>query len=349
MLRDPGRNTIDVALVVVPQTAPAVLYSLLEVFSSVGSVWEELTGKSAGPVRMRAQVVADHLGPMTCALGAPVMPHASFSDEQACEVVIAPDMMFASGFDPRGCWPEAVRWIRMQHERGAVIASVCTGSLLLAESGILNGVEAASHWGAVPLFRQFYPQVQLKPEKVLALAGPEHRIITAGGAGSWVELALYLIARYCGQEEAVRTSKVFLLGDRSDGQLPFASMTRPRAHADATIEGCQVWIAEHYEAANPVARMIDQSGLPARTFKRRFQASTGYTPIEYVQTVRIEEAKHMLETTATPTDQVGVAVGYSDPTSFRRLFKRMTGITPARYRQRFQSMLPRNEDSTASR
>jgi transcriptional regulator GlxA family with amidase domain len=338
MRRTQSGETVHVGLLAVPQTAPAVLYSLFEVLSLVGTAWEGLTGKSAGKVRMEVSVVAQRGAPVTCALGVPIMPHASFSDMRGYDVVIAPDILFEPGFDPRGCWPAAARWLRTQFEQGAIVGSVCTGAVLLAESGLLDGIEAASHWGAVPLFRQYYPQVRLKPEKVLALAGPEHRIITAGGAASWTELALYLIARFCGQEEAVRSSKVYLLGDRSEGQLPFASMIRPRGHTDPRIEICQVWIAEHYETPSPVGRMIEQSCLSPRTFKRRFQAATGYTPIEYVQTLRVEEAKYLLETTVLPTEQVGQAVGYADPASFRRLFRRMTGITPARYRQRFQSI-----------
>jgi transcriptional regulator GlxA family with amidase domain len=204
--------------------------------------------------------------------------------------------------------------------------------LLLAEVGVLDGLEATSHWGVVPLFHELYPQVRLKPEKVLALAGPEQRIITAGGAASWIDLALYLIAPHCGQEEAVRSSKVYLLGDRSEGQLPFAAMIRPRGHTDAIIEQCQIWIAEHYEVANPVARMAEYSGLIPRTFKRRFQAATGYTPLAYVQTLRIEEAKQLLEATDLQSDQISREVGYDDPASFRRLFQRIVGVTPARYR-----------------
>jgi transcriptional regulator GlxA family with amidase domain len=156
-----------------------------------------------------------------------------------------------------------------------------------------------------------------------------------------VELARYLIARFCGQEEAVRSSKIFLLGDRSEGQLPFAAMTRTRNHSDAIVEKCQAWVGEHYEIPNPVARMTERSGLAPRTFKRRFRAATGYTPIEYVQTLRIEEAKQLLEATDLQTDQIGAAVGYDDPASFRRLFKRTTGVGPARYRQRFRVVSPR--------
>jgi transcriptional regulator GlxA family with amidase domain len=210
--------------------------------------------------------------------------------------------------------------------------------LRLAETGLLDDLEATTHWGVAPLIRELYPQIRLKPEKILALAGSGQQIITAGGASSWAELALYLIAHYCGQEEAVRISKLFLLGDRSDGQLPFAALTRPKAHTDAVIENCQVWIAENYEIDNPVEGMRKHSGLASRTFKRRFRSATGYLPLEYAQTLRVEEAKHLLETSDMPIDRIGTEVGYEDPASFRRLFKRMTGITPGSYRRRFQNI-----------
>jgi transcriptional regulator GlxA family with amidase domain len=153
-------------------------------------------------------------------------------------------------------------------------------------------------------------------------------------------MKLYLIARFCGQEEAVRATNIFLLGDRSEGQLPFAAMARPRTHSDAIIEKCQTWIAQHYEIANPVAHMAAYSGLTPRTFKRRFRAATGYTPIDHVQPFRIEEAKQSLESTDMQIDQISLEVGYSDPASFRRLFKRMVGVTPAHYRQRFRRIAP---------
>jgi len=104
------------------------------------------------------------------------------------------------------------------------------------------------------------------------------------------------------------------------------------------IADCQVWIADHYAAPNPVSRLVARSGLPERSFKRRFRAATGFAPVAYVQTLRIEEAKQQLETTGLATDAVGRAVGYKDPASFRRLFKRSTGVTPARYRQRFRQL-----------
>jgi transcriptional regulator GlxA family with amidase domain len=185
------------------------------------------------------------------------------------------------------------------------------------------------------MIKTWFPRIDLKPDRILQPAGPEHRIITAGGMSAWQDLLLYLVARYAGEEEARRTAKIYLLGDRSEGQLPFAAMMPPRQHADASIRKCQEWVATHYDDPSPVARMTELSGLTQRTFKRRFKAATGYAPIEYVQSLRIEEAKQMLETTGTPTDRIGREVGYAEPAFFRRLFKRKTGTTPARYRQRF--------------
>jgi transcriptional regulator GlxA family with amidase domain len=156
---------------------------------------------------------------------------------------------------------------------------------------------------------------------------------------AWEELALYLIARYYGEAAAIKAAKLFLFGDRSEGQLLFAAMGKPKRHEDAIIARSQQWIAKHYQMLNPVKVMVKQSGLAERTFKRRFKTATGYAPIDYVQTLRIEEAKQMLETTSDAIDQIAQQAGYEDPTSFRRLFKRMTGVTPGRYRQRFQSIL----------
>lgn len=329
---------IEVGLVVVPETAPAVLYGLYEVFSTVGSAWESMTGRPAGTVRMRVRLVAEDDAPVECAFGTLVRPGATFAATPPLDLVIATDLVFDADFDPSGRWPAAAGWLRAQYAGGAIVASVCTGAVLLAEAGLLDGLEVTTHWAVVGLMQRRYPAVRVQPDKVLALAGEGHRVVTAGGAASWAELALYLIARLCGPEEAVRSSKIFLLGDRSEGQLPFATMTRPRGEPDPAIERCQVWIANHYELPNPVARMIEQSGLSARTFKRRFQAATGYTPIEYVQTLRVEEAKQLLETTELPADEVGASVGYSDPASFRRLFRRMTGVTPVRYRQRIRAL-----------
>lgn len=329
---------VAVSLLALAETTPAALYGLVEVFAAVGVTWSALTGEQARTRRMETRIVARGKEPFASPVGPPIMLQAVLSDSGSADVVVVTDLALSPGLRTLGRWAEEAAWLRAQFERGAIVCSVCTGSLLLAEAGLLDKLEATTHWSAAPIFRECYPNVHLRPERILCPAGREHRIITSGGAAAWEDLALYLIARFCGEAEAIRIAKIFLLGDRTDGQLVFSSMGRPRRHEDAVIGDCQAWIVDNYAAPNPVARMVERSGLTERTFKRRFKSATGYAPVDYVQALRIEEAKQLLETTADTTDDIALAVGYEDPAFFRRLFKRRTGVTPARYRKRFQAI-----------
>ncbi|SDL04953.1 GlxA family transcriptional regulator [Aliiruegeria lutimaris] len=328
---------LSVGLVAVPESSAAVTYGLHEVFSCVGNVWENLTGEPVRSREMQPRIVGVTTDPIRTTLRVPLVPDSTFADRAQMDVVIVPDLFLEPDPDLTDRWPEATEWLKDQRRQGAIICSVCTGALMLAQAGFLDGREATTHWSASALFKTHYPGVDLRSERVLVPSGPEHDIVTSGGSASWTDLSLYLIARFCGEEEARHIAKIFMFGDRSQGQLPFATMVRPRQHTDAAISECQQWIAENYEVANPVAEMTARSGLTERTFKRRFRTSTGYTPIDYVQSLRVEEAKHLLETTNTPVDDISEQVGYEDSGSFRRLFKRQVGVPPQQYRQRYQA------------
>lgn len=327
-------DELSISLLALPETTPTCLYGLLEVFSAVGVAWREITGEAAPARRMRAQLVSRDGLPFVSTSGAPLAPEASLADAGTADIAIVTDLQLSAGFVPRGRWADEAAWMRAQFEAGATVCSVCTGSVFLAEAGLLDGEDATTHWGATRIFEEHYPAVRLRPERLLCPAGPDHRLITGGGPGAWADLALYLIGRYCGAAEAVRIAKIFVLGDHADGQLPFTAMIRHRHHEDGVIADCQAWIASHYAEPSPVARMATRSGLPERTFKRRFRKATGYAPVDYVQALRVEEARQYLESTDDPVDAVA-AVGYEDPAWFRKLFKRRTGLTPARYRQRW--------------
>ncbi len=329
-------DPLRISLLALPETTPACLYGMLEVFSAVGVAWGEITGEPVPARRMQVQLVGRDGTPFVSTSGVPLAPAAKLADAGTADIAIVTDLRLSADFDPRGRWPDEAAWMRAQFEAGATVCSVCTGSVLLAEAGLLDGEEATTHWGATRIFDAHYPAVRLRPERLLCHAGPDQRLITGGGPGAWADLALYLIARYCGAAEAVRIAKVFVLGDHADGQLPFTAMIRHRYHEDAVIGECQAWIATHYTEPNPLARMVARSGLPERTFKRRFRKATGFAPLDYLQTVRIEEAKQCLEATDDPIDAIANAVGYEDPAWFRKLFKRRTGLTPGRYRQRWR-------------
>jgi len=330
-----------VSLLALPESSASVLYGLYDVLSGAGRLWSEMTGEPEACAGMTVEIVSPSREPFRCWGGIPVAPHASLAERSASDLVVIADLAIPIDFDPRGAWPESIGWVRGQHAAGAVVAAVCSGSVLLAEAGLLDGRAATTHWAYERLFATHFPKVDLRIREVMVADGPggqPGQIVTSGGAASWEDLVLHLIGRFCGDAEARRMAKTFLIGDRSDGQLPYAAMTRPRPHDDQAIADCQVWIADHYAAPNPVSRMVARCGLPERSFKRRFRAATGFTPVTYVQTLRMEEAKQQLETTDWSTEQVGAAVGYEDPAFFRRLFKRHTGITPARYRQRFRGL-----------
>lgn len=302
-------------------------FGLHEVLGDPG-INDEALSRSVQP-----KLVVARPGPYRSSTGLTVMPDGGL-DGDCADVVIVCDIHLGRDETPEGRWSEEIAWVRRHLDRGSLVCATCSGAVLLAEAGLLEGAEAASHWSLADLFRDRYPGVRFRPERILCDSGHGGRLVTTGGASSWQDLALYLIGRFCGAEEAARVARLFLLGDRGYGQLPFASMARPRQHADAIVGRVQAWLVDNYATANPVSAMVERSGLPERSFKRRFSAATGYAPVEYVQALRIEEAKQMLETENLGIEDIAEAVGYTDPTFFRRLFRRRAGVTPAQYRQR---------------
>jgi transcriptional regulator GlxA family with amidase domain len=335
----PDQARPSIALLAAPETSPSVLYGLYDVLLSVGAVYADMTTGQPEECLLDVKIVASGDKPFRCFGNVLVEPHRCIDDIGQTDVAIVCDIYTPIDTPPRGRYPREIDWLKRMHAGGAILASVCSGSLMLAEAGLLDGGECAGHWGYRNLFREHYPRVRFREESILSFAGRDARIVTAGAVTSWQDLAIYLIARLCGAHHAIRTAKVYLLSGHLDGQLPFAAMTRRVPKSDAVIGNCQAWIAENYACANPVAMMAERSGLNARTFARRFRAATGYLPMDYVHALRIEEAKQLIETETGGIDDIGLKVGYEDPTFFRRLFKRQTGLTPAAYRRKFSGML----------
>jgi transcriptional regulator GlxA family with amidase domain len=227
-------------------------------------------------------------------------------------------------------------WIRDRYAAGASIYSACSGAVMLAETGLLDGCMATSHWGYRDLFARQYPQVTFLPEPNLVFADEEGRIVTAGGTTSWHDLAIHLIARYISPGEALRIAQVYLLKWHGEGQLPYIPLVRRTDHADAAVRECEEWLAEGFRDRDALKQAVARAGVAERTLKRRFKAATGSTLIQHLQNCRIEAAKRQLEGSHVPVDEVSADVGYEDPAFFRRLFKRSTGLTPSQYRRLFQ-------------
>jgi transcriptional regulator GlxA family with amidase domain len=328
-----------IALLAAPETSGSVLYGLYDVLQSVGAMWPDMTVGQPGDALLEVSIVAATGEPFRCFGGIPVEPHAALADADNVDAVIVCDMYTPIRTPPRGRFVAEIEWLHRMRSQGALLASVCSGSLLLAEAGLLDGRSCAGHWAYRALFQSSYPTIRFGPGAILDLSSEGDGLITAGGVTSWQDLALHLISRFCGPEQASRTAKVYLLGGHEDGQLPFSAMTGRVRTDDAVMSDCLAWIAEHYEIPNPVTGMITRSGLTPRTFARRFQIATGRRPIDHVQALRVERARQLLETGRGVVDDVSFRVGYEDPTFFRRLFKRTTGMTPVAYRRKYAAIV----------
>jgi transcriptional regulator GlxA family with amidase domain len=335
--RTPSRRT-RIALLAAPETSASILYGLYDVLQSVGAVYPDMTVGAAGDALLDVFIVAANAEPFRCFGNILVEPAAAVDQVDDVDVVVICDMYAPITEAPKGKFTTETAWLRRVHASGAVIATVCTGSVLLAESGLLDGRSCASHWAYGSLFQEAYPRVRFRPEKVLDLSHEAEGLITGGGVTAWHDLALHLIGRYCGPADAAETAKVFLLDRHEDGQLPYSAMTRVTRGEDAAIRRALDWIEERYAVANPVSAMAEEARLLPRTFVRRFVAATGRRPIEHVHALRVEAARRLLETGGGAVDDVGYEVGYEDPTFFRRLFRRTTGMTPAAYRRKYAAI-----------
>lgn len=326
---------IKVLIVAIPESAGSALYGMLDVLSATGSIWQTLVRSGDQAQCFSVRIVSPGGGLFSCGNGVPVSPHCAIEDDPEAPIVIVPEIWLGPDESVSGRYPGLIDWIRRRYEGGAYIYSACSGAVLLAETGLLDGCRATSHWGYQDLFRRKYPQVRFDPAPNLVYADPKGRIVTAGGTTSWHDLALHIIARHASPGEALRIAKVYLLKWHPEGELPYTPLVRPLPHGDSVVRGVEGWLQDHFRDLDAIGQAVERAGVPERTFKRRFKSATGVSLIEYLQNLRIEEGKRLLETGELPIEEISEAVGYSDASFFRRLFKRLVGLTPSRYRRMF--------------
>jgi transcriptional regulator GlxA family with amidase domain len=329
---------LNVAILAVPEVTASALFGMFDLFSAPGRDFAFITRGIAGEQRMRPCIVARHRDGFSAANGIWVRPDHDFSSCPQPDIVCIPDFFVNPGESVAGLYDAEAQWLKRVHARGAMLASACSGAVLLGEAGLLTNCEATIHWGYVSMLTDNYPHVKVRPHQSLVLSGEAQRIVMAGGGSSWQDLALYLIARYVGLTQAMEVAKVYMLQWHDLGQQPFASLLSFRQTSDAVINKCQEWVAQNYQIRSPVAAMIRLAGMPVRSFMRRFTTATGMTPLDYVHALRLEEAKQMLETGDLPVEAIANEVGYEDTSFFGRLFRRKIGLTPAQYRLRFGSL-----------
>ncbi|MBO9659520.1 MAG: helix-turn-helix domain-containing protein [Chitinophagaceae bacterium] len=223
-------------------------------------------------------------------------------------------------------------WIVEQYKQGAEIASLCLGAFLLASTGLLKGRNCATHWLAANDFRKMFPDVNLVADKILT---DEYGIYSSGGAYSYLNLILYLVEKYAGREMSVFVSKVFQIDIERDSQSPFTIFRGQKEHEDEPIKQAQEFIEKNFQDKITVDQLASMFALGRRNLERRFKKATSNTVVEYIQRVKIEAAKLSLEKSRHNVTEVMYNVGYTDPKAFRVTFKRITGLSPVQYRNKY--------------
>ena len=226
-----------------------------------------------------------------------------------------------------------VPWISRQYEQGAEVVSLCVGAFMLAKTGLLDGKKCSTHWHSAGEFRAMFPKVDLQTDRIIT---EEDGIYTSGGATSYFNLLIYLVEKFTDRETAIKTAKIFAIDIKRENQSQFIMFKGQNSHADEEIKRAQIFIETHFYERITTDELSEKFAISRRNFERRFKKATTNTVNEYVQRVKIEAAKKSFETTRKNITEVMLDVGYNDTKTFRGIFKKLTGMTPCDYRNKYK-------------
>lgn len=230
---------------------------------------------------------------------------------------------------------EIIDFIKVKYQQGAEVASICTGAFILAATGLLEGKNCSTHWNAVKQFREMFPNVTVLPDKLIT---DENGLYTNGGAFSFLNLLLYLVEKYYDRQTAIYCSKIFQIEINRTTQSPFIIFAGQKDHEDELIKKAQIFIEEKFKDKLSMETLASQFAASRRNFDRRFIKATGNTPLEYYQRVKIEFAKKMFESSRQTVNEVMYESGYSDTKAFREIFRKITGMLPLDYKNKYNKM-----------
>jgi transcriptional regulator GlxA family with amidase domain len=256
-------------------------------------------------------------------------PDAWNRSPAACDAIILPPNRSGA----RGAKDvELHGWIRQCHDAGTLTASVCAGLFWLGHAGLLAARPVTTHWALEDEVRSAFPEADLQPEHLLI---DDNDIVTAGGMMAWVDLGLFFVERWQGLDVLTATARHLLIDPGKREQRNYRSFRPNLHHGDETILALQLWMEGHVQQDLGGDALCLRTGLSGRTFLRRFRAATGTSPNAYVQALRVEKARGLLERTRDPVSAISWAVGYQDVSAFGRVFRSVTGLSAVDYRQRF--------------
>lgn len=259
-----------------------------------------------------------------------IRPQKLLTDISDSDLIIVPAIN--QNIDFIGNNREMLAWIKEQYKKGAEVASMCTGTFLLAATGLLNGQTASTHWSAEEQFIKMFPKVDLRTDLLIT---DKDGIYTNGGAYSFLNLLLYLVEKYYDRQTALRCSKIFQIDIDRARQSEFIIFASQKSHQDDLIKEVQEYIERHFPSNISVELLCDVFAVNRRNFDRRFVKATGNTALEYIQRTRMEAAKRDLENSRKTVNEIMCEVGYSDPKAFRKVFKKITGLSPIAYKEKY--------------
>jgi transcriptional regulator GlxA family with amidase domain len=335
-----GARKLEVCVVLLDDGYASTSLMPIEVFHSAGALWRELKGECPEPRFRVTTATVDGRAARSPYGGMSITPETSIAEVKHADIVIVPTSGLA--LDEKLIENSALLpWLRRHYEAGAYVAGVCMGAAYLAEAGLLDGKRATTHWAAADDLQRRWPKVDWQPGLFVT---EDSRLLCSGGLTAAADVSLYLVEKLCGHEVAVQTAKALLLTMPRTHQSGYAVLPLSPPHADDKVRAVEAFIQEHYAKGHSNEALADLACMSERAFLRRFKAATGRAPAAYLQAVRVEAAKAILEREASPIQTVSESVGYQDASFFRGLFKRETGMTPAEYRTRFAAFAVREPE-----
>lgn len=323
---------IDVTVLFLKDTFSSTAVGPMEVFRHSGTLWNLLTGQQQAP-RFRVTTASVDGGPVLCDGPIHIRPMMGIKNVRKTDLIFIPTTGLSIDDVVERNAP-VVPWLKRWQERGAGIASVCSGVGLVAATGMLDGKRATTHWGLAERFREKYPRVKWMPELMVT---EDRGFYCGGGVHAAMDLSLYLVEKFCGHDVAMQSAKALLIETPRAWQAGFAVVPLKTEHSDDAISRAQDWLYENFHRTFPLEEPARRAGMSMRTFVRRFKEATGDSPLNYLQKLRVAAAKRLLENDHRSMQEISDAVGYQDVAFFRALFQRHTGVTPSAYREKFGS------------
>jgi transcriptional regulator GlxA family with amidase domain len=302
----------------------------LEVFNHAGVLWNILTGMRQNP-RFRVTTASADGRAVLCDGPIHIKPQCALKDVRKTDLIFIPTTGLGIDDVVQRNAP-VVPFLHKWRKRGAEIASVCSGVGLVAETGMLDGKRATTHWGLAEKFREMYPRVKWMPELMVT---EDRGFYCGGGVHAALDLSLYLVEKFCGHDIAMQTAKSLLIETPRAWQSGFAIVPLKMEHNDDAISNAQEWLHENFHRTFPLDAPARRVGMSLRNFVRRFKNATGDSPLMYLQKVRVAAARRLLENDHRTMQEISGAVGYQDVAFFRSLFQRHTGVSPSAYREKF--------------